>query len=123
KSKTPSAAVATAVADRFVRSDDDMKIHRELFAASSLLDKKIALPKVLELTKAAAANADAAADGPNAAGAVMANELYESRSIANARGEFIRVPDVPRQTVSAILRGRIEEISGWGHYEMDRPDD
>src|SRR5207248_2684530 len=119
--KAPNAAAATAAADDFVRGDDNMKIHRQLFVASALLDKKLALSKVLELAKAASANADAAAETSYAAGAVLASELYESRMIANARGEFIRVPDIPRQTISAILRGRIEEISGWGLYEMDNP--
>ena len=48
----------------------------------------------------------------------MASELYESRSIAFARNEMIVVPDVPRPMLSAILRGRIEELTGWTLYQQ-----
>ena len=56
---------------------------------------------------------------PDPATAVMASELYENRMIAAARGQYINVPSVPKQTLSSILRGRIEEIDGWTLYQMD----
>ena len=113
----------TAAADRFVSGDDTMKLHRELFVANALLQKRAALPKVLELTKSAIGNTDAALDGPEAPAAVMANELFESRTIAFARGDYLLVPSVPRNTLSAILRGRIEEITGRALYaQKNYPD-
>jgi hypothetical protein len=53
-------------------------------------------------------------DVPNPAAAVLADELYQSRQLAIARNELIIVPDVPRQTLSNILRGRIEDITRLG---------
>jgi hypothetical protein len=44
---------------------------------------------------------------------IMASELYANRSAAIAADRYIVVPEVPRQTLSAIARGRIEEIAGW----------
>ncbi len=120
-SATPNADTAAKAADAFARGDDKMKVHRQIFAATQLLDKKIALPKVVELAKATLPNVEPGLDIPNAASAVLASELYESRSIAAARGEYVTVPNVSRFTLSAILRGRIEEISGWALYEMDNP--
>lgn len=119
----PNADAAAKLADEFVRGDDKMRVHRQIFAASQLLEKKVALPKVLELTKAAAVNVDAGLDVPNVSVAVMASELYEARGLAASKGEYIQVPDVPRATLSAILRGQIEEISGWAAFQMDNPSD
>ena len=111
----------SATADKFIQGDDKMKIHRQLFVAGRLLDKKKDLPKVIELTQAAVRGVDTALDVPNASAAVMADELYETRTLAISRGEVLLVPDVPRQTLSVILRGRIEELSGWTLYQQDKP--
>ena len=51
-------------------------------------------------------------DAPDPTAAVMASELYESRTIAAARGDYISVPAVPKTILSSILRGRVEEING-----------
>ena len=92
-----------------------------VYAASLLLNKKVAPEKALELASAAIGGADTALDVPNANALVMASELYESRQTAFAQGQILRVPDVPRQTLSAILRGRIEELAGWALLQQDRP--
>ena len=113
-------AIAKA-ADEFVKGDDKMKVHRLLFTASQLLEKKTALPKVIELVKAAPQSLDSGLEIPEPEAAVMASELYENRAIAAARGQYINVPSVPRPTLSAILRGRIEEISGWTYFQMNDP--
>lgn len=113
-----SEAVSSAI-DDFVRGDDKMKIHRQIFAASELLEKKVAVPKILELTQAAPSALEAGLDVADPSTAVMASELYENRAIAASRGQYIYVPLVPRTTLSAILRGRIEEISGWASFQTD----
>lgn len=110
----------SAAADEFVRGDDKMKIHRQLFVATRLLDKRKALPKVLEMTQAAVRGVDSALDVPHPSAAVMADELYETRTLAMSRNEILLVPEVPRQTLSVILRGRIEEITGWALYQQDK---
>lgn len=112
-----------AAADQFVKGGDRMKVYRQIFVATQLLEKKAALPKVLELTKAATAGVEAGLDLPNSSMAVMANELYESRAIAATKGEYIVVPNVPRYTLSAVLRGRLEEIAGWANYNLGSADE
>lgn len=107
-----------AAADAFINGDDKMKVHRQLFVANALLQKRLLIPKVLELTKAALGNTDAALDTPLAGAAVMADELYDSRAIAFSRNDYLLVPEVPKQTLSAILRGKVEEIAGWALYKQ-----
>ncbi|MDQ3181795.1 MAG: hypothetical protein M3Q33_14930, partial [Acidobacteriota bacterium] len=110
----------TSAADEFIKGDDKMKLHRQLFVANRLLQKKMALPKVLQLTQSAVGGVDSALDVASPASAVLAEELYESRTIANTRGEIVIVPEVPRRTLSNILRGRIEEISGWALFQENK---
>ena len=118
RSPEPRSDIATNAIDEFLRSEDKMKVYRQLFAASELLEKKVALPKVLEITKAAPADLEVGLDIPEPSTAVMASELYENRAIAAASGRYINVPNVPRPTLSAVLRGRIEEITGWASFQM-----
>ncbi len=110
--------IAAAV-DAFTAGGDRMKLHRQIYAASILLQKRIALGKVLELTRAATGNTDSGLEVPNPRSAVMSSELYEARTNAFRRNEFLLVPEVPTPTLSAILRGRIEEIAGWALYNQN----
>ncbi|HEX8636413.1 MAG TPA: hypothetical protein VF692_00010, partial [Pyrinomonadaceae bacterium] len=96
-----------------------MRLHRQIYAANRLLQTGKALPKTLEITQSAIGKTDAALDVPTASAAVLADELYESRTLAVNRNQVIVVPEVPRQTLSAILRGRIEEIAGWTLYRQN----
>ncbi|MGB7207225.1 MAG: tetratricopeptide repeat protein [Pyrinomonadaceae bacterium] len=114
----PDETELSALTDEFVKGEDKMKLHRQMYSATILLQKNVALPKVLELVKSAIGNADAGLEVSTPAAAVMASELYESRTIAFAKNEIIVVPEVPRQTLSAILRGRIEELTGWTLYQQ-----
>lgn len=115
----PDEAEVAAAAGAFAAGSDNMRLHRQLYAADTMLQKKVALSKVLELTQAATGNTDAGLDVPNPSAAVMANELYNGRAIAFSRDEFLLVPDVPKQTLSAIMRGQVEEIAGWTLYQQD----
>jgi tetratricopeptide (TPR) repeat protein len=116
---TPDADIVVKAAEEFAAGEDKMKVHRLVYAANQLLEKKIAPKKVVELAKSAPAFLDAGLDAPDPAAAVMASELYESRTLAAARSEFINVPVVPRATLSAILRGRVEEMSGWAQLQLE----
>jgi tetratricopeptide (TPR) repeat protein len=116
---TPNEDEMLSAAQAFTKGTDKMRLHRQIYAASVLLQKKIAIPGVLELTKAAAATSDSALEVANPRSAVMASELYEPRAMAFRKGEFLLVPEVPSQTLSAILRGRIEEIAGWALYQQN----
>ena len=115
----PNEAEIAAAADAFTKASDKMKLHRQVYAAELLLENRQAYGKVLELTKAATGKTDAALDVPDPAAAVMASQLYEARSVAFRRNDFLLVPEVPRATLSAILRGRIEELSGWALYQQN----
>ncbi len=106
-------------ADNFANGSDNMRLHRQLFAASRLLQKKTALPKVLELMQSAIGGVDSALNVSAPSAAVLADEIYESRQYAITQNMVIVVPDIPRQTLSAILRGRIEDIAGWTFYQQN----
>ncbi len=108
-------------ADKFIGGTDKMKLHRQLFAAERLLEKKKSLPKVIELMRAAIGGVDAALDVPNPSSAVLAEQLYDARSLAIAKNQLVVIPAVPRQTLSNILRGRIEEITGWALFQDNKP--
>src|SRR5262249_49367749 len=109
-------------ADTFVSGDDNMKLHRQLYAANTLLTQRIALSKVTELADAGVGNTDAALDIPDAPAAVMASELYDARALALSKNEMLEMPrGVPRSTLSAILRGRVEEIAGWALFNENKP--
>lgn len=113
-----SSSTASVAADKFVGADDKMKIHRQLFAASQLLNKRLGPEKIIELTKSAVTSVDVTLDLPTASAAVFADELYRSRTMAAERDEYIQVPKIARLTLSAILRGRIEELSGAALLQM-----
>lgn len=115
---SPDETEITALADEFVRGDDKMKLHRQLYMANVLLQKNVALDKAAEFVKASVGNVEAGLDVSAPGAAVMASELYESRTIAFSRNEVLVIPEVPRQTLSAILRGRIEELAGWTLYQQ-----
>ncbi len=119
--RSDTQTVVKAV-DQFVQGDDAMKLHRQLYVAGILLDRRIELTRAADLAQSAIANVEAGIAAPNASAAVLASELYENRAIAVARGEYLSVPEVPRSTLSAIVRGRIEEINGWAKYQMDDPE-
>lgn len=119
----PNPDSSAAAADAFVSGSDNMRVYRQIFAASQLLEKKTALPKVIELTRSATSGLEAGLDLPNASIAVMASELYANRAAAALKGEYIVVPKVPRQTLSAVMRGRLEEVAGWAHYGLGSADD
>ncbi len=119
-----SDAEIAEAAEKFINEGGGgMKLHRRLFAADHLLKKKKALGKAAELMKAAPAEVDAALNVPNASSAVLAEELYESRVAAIAKNQLVIVPQVQRQTLSSIVRGRIEEISGELFLEDNRASD
>lgn len=118
-SAQPNEAEVAVAADAFAAGLDKMKIHRQIHAASMLLQKHVAPGKALELARAATGNTEKGLEVANPRSAVMASELYEARATAFRRNEFLLVPEVPTQTLSAILRGRIEEIAGWALYQQN----
>jgi tetratricopeptide (TPR) repeat protein len=119
----PDDRSLTDAADAFAKGDDAMAVHRELYAASVLLERKVALQKAVELANDAVKNVDSGLTAAAVSSAVMASELYAPRADAAIRGEYVIVPEVPRATLSSILRGRIEDIIGWASYQAGSDDE
>jgi tetratricopeptide (TPR) repeat protein len=113
----PDEATVIAAAERFAGGEDAMKVHRQLFAASLLLDRRVAVSKAGELAAAATGMTDTALSVANPSAAVLASELYEARRAAALKNEFLIVPTVPKQTLSAIFRGRVEELAARAFVE------
>ena len=112
--------VVTSAAKDFSSGDDNLRVYRQLFVAGHLLRKGIALPTVYELAQAARSSAEAGLGISSATIAVQAEEYREIRARAIASGATPRVPDAPRNLLSNLLRGRIEDISGWALYNQDK---
>lgn len=115
-----SDAEISELIDKFVGGDDNMKLHRQIFAAKQLLQQKKAADKVLELARSATGKVETALDVASPAAAVLADELYDSRRYAISRREIIVVPNIDRPTLSKILRGEIEEITGWALFQQNK---
>lgn len=116
--KTPDETIAAASAATFAEGADKMRFHRQLFAASQLAERSLSPTRTLELTKAAVASADDGLSVPMAAAPIMAGELYQSRTAAIATGKYVLVPEVSKQAISAIARGRIEELAGMALMQL-----
>lgn len=104
----------------FTKGDDALRTYRQIYVASKLLKKGVALPAVIELMDKATEGVEAALDAPAATVAVQAEELTEARERAIAQGSTLDVPDAPRSAISGILRGRIEDIAGLAYFNMDK---
>ena len=119
----PDETVIAAAADKFAEGSDPMQVHRKLFAASQLIDKRVAVAKAAELAKGAVTGVDTGLTTPSSSTAVMASEIYIPRKESALRGEYLNVPEIPAGTRSAILRGRIEDIIGWAQFQANQTDD
>lgn len=115
---SPDADAAAAAAAKFANGSDVMQLHRQLYAASALLEKGVAPAASLELTRAAMSRVDDGIAVPQSSAAVMAAELYDARRSALLVDQFVIVPTIPKPTLSAIVRGRIEETAGWALFEQ-----
>src|SRR6266516_4958653 len=112
-----------AAAQEFAAGEDPMRTYRQIYVGSRLLKKGIALPTVIELSEAAMHGVEAALDTPAATVAVQADDLLDIRASAIAAGGTPPVPDAPRTALSALLRGRIEDITGWTLFNQDKKEE
>jgi hypothetical protein len=89
-----------------------------MYVAGRLLKRGAALDAVLERTEAAIGGVESALAAPLAPVALFADELGEVRARAIAEGATTTVPNVPRDMLSKVMRGRIEELAGWALYNQ-----
>lgn len=118
--KVDEAGLVAAAREFAGAGDDDMRVYRQLFAASRLLQQGIAYPVAQELADAARNGVDAAIFVPAVTVAAQADELHDIRARAIAIGGTPDVPDAPRNVLANILRGRIEDLSGWALLNQDK---
>jgi predicted Zn-dependent protease len=115
------AVTAAAAADEFASGDDEMRAYRQLYAAARLLRTGVALSKAYALAEAARNGLNDALGVPAVTVAVQAEEYYGIRAQAIASGSTPDVPEAPRNVLSNLLTGRIEDLSGWILFNQDRP--
>jgi uncharacterized membrane protein YgcG/tetratricopeptide (TPR) repeat protein len=111
---------AVAAAKEFAAGDDAMRIYRQLYAASRLIQQRIGFQTAQDLADAARDGVDAAIFVPAVTVAVQADELRDIRARAIAVGGTPDIPDAPRNVLANILRGRIEDLSGWALFNQDK---
>ncbi|HEV7857078.1 MAG TPA: TPM domain-containing protein [Pyrinomonadaceae bacterium] len=113
------AEVVAAIKD-FTAGEDNMRAYRQLYAASRLVQRGVALPLVLELTEAATGGIEAALTASTSTIAVQADELRSIRAQAIASGGTPNVAEAPRNVLSNILRGRLEDLAGLALFNQDK---
>jgi len=114
---------ATAAAKEFASGDDATLVFRQLYAGSWLLQKGIGFQTAYELAEAARNSADAGMNVPDLTLAVQADEFRVIRARAIAAGGTPDIPEAPRNVLSNLLRGRIEDISGLALFKQDKLDE
>jgi uncharacterized membrane protein YgcG/tetratricopeptide (TPR) repeat protein len=120
---TISEPNAIAAAKEFVAGDDAARVHRELYAASRLLQRSVGFQTAYELAEAARTSADAGMNVPELTLAVQADEFRSIRARAIAAGATPDIPEAPRNVLSNLLRGRIEDTSGWALLSQDKAEE
>ena len=113
-----STAVATA--REFASGNDNMRAFRQLYAASRLLRHNIAVPTVIELADDARKASDDAVKAPSATLAAQADEYTALRTRAIAAGTVPDVAEAPQNVLTNILKGRIEDLTGWALLDQGK---
>ncbi|HKY26688.1 MAG TPA: TPM domain-containing protein [Pyrinomonadaceae bacterium] len=113
-------AAAAVAAKEFASGPDEMRVYRQLYAANRLVEKGIALPTAYELTEAARSSVDEALMVPVLTVAVQAEEYRDLRARVLAQGGTPEIAEAPRDVMSNILRGRIEDIAGWALFQQNK---
>jgi tetratricopeptide (TPR) repeat protein/uncharacterized membrane protein YgcG len=111
-----------SAAKAFAAGDDDARVHRELYAANRLLQKGVGFQAAYELAEAARGSAEAGLTVPDLTVVVQADEFRLIRARAIAQGGTPDIPEAPRNILSNLVRGRIEDTSGWALYNQDKLD-
>ena len=112
-----------AAAKEFASGDDAARVHRQLYVASRLLQKGVGYQTAYELAESARNSAEAGMNVPAVTLAVQADEFRSIRARAIAAGGTPDIPEAPRNVLSNLLRGRIEDISGWALFNQDKLDE
>lgn len=112
--------IATTAAKEFAGGDDAARVYRQLYAASRLMQKGIGYQTAYELAEGARSSADAGMTVPALTLAIQADEFRAIRARAIAAGGTPNIPEAPRNVLSNLLRGRIEDLTGWALFNQDK---
>jgi uncharacterized membrane protein YgcG/Flp pilus assembly protein TadD len=121
--ETINEQTAVAAAKEFASGNDAARAHRELYAATRLLQKGIGFQTAYELAEAARTSAATALTVPAVTVAVQADEYRDIRARAISAGGTAEIVDAPANILSNILRGHIEDASGWALFNLDKVDE
>jgi tetratricopeptide (TPR) repeat protein len=112
---------AVALAKQFASGEDAWRVHRQLYAAAKLMQKGIGYQTAYELAEAARGSADAGLTVAALTLVIQADEYRDIRARAISSGGTPQITDAPSNVLANILRGRIEDISGWALFNQDKP--
>ena len=109
-----------AIAQDFTAGNDAMRTFRQIYVADQLVRKRVALSTVIDLMDQATAGVEAALSAPTATLAVQPDEYRDIRNRALVQGGTPSIPDAPREALSGLLRGRIEDLAGLALFNLDK---
>ncbi|HEY2962783.1 MAG TPA: TPM domain-containing protein [Pyrinomonadaceae bacterium] len=113
-------SAAVAAAQDFAAGTDNMRAFRQLYAASRLLRNGVGASAALELVVAAKKASDDALNTPVLTLAVQADEFRDLRARSIASGAVPDVAEAPRNVLTNILKGRIEDLHGWVLFNQEK---
>jgi uncharacterized membrane protein YgcG/tetratricopeptide (TPR) repeat protein len=116
-------AEVVAAGQEFAAGEDAMRTFRQVYVASRLMKKRIALPTVIELSQAAMHGVESALDTGAPTVAVQADDLKDIRATAIAVGGTPSVDEAPRSALSSLLRGHIEDLIGWALFNQEKKEE
>lgn len=104
-------------AGTFASGNDEMRFYRQLYVIERLVKRPSDVTPavrdhIVAIAEAATATVEIALDTPTATEAAFADELRKTRLDAIAVGTTPQLPRVPRQVISAVVRGRLEDARG-----------
>lgn len=114
---------ALTIAQNFIAGEDGMRTFRLVYVAGRFVRKGVALSSVVDLMDSAIKGVEAALSMPAATVAVQPEELSDMRARARAQNATPDVPDAPRNALSGLLRGRIEDLAGLALFNLDKPEE
>jgi tetratricopeptide (TPR) repeat protein len=115
--------LVTEAAKEFTAGEDNMRAYRHLYAAMRMVRASVALDVAFDLTERATSGVEVALDSPAATTATLAEELSIALARSTALGTTTAIPNVQRNVLGNILRGRIEDLKGWILLNQDKPSD
>lgn len=116
----PDARAAAEAAREFAAGDDAMRAYRNVYAANRLEQIGASPAEALARAEAAIAGVEPALSVAHAPVALFAEtqELREMRKQVVEQDAPLNLLAVDRDTISRVLRGRIEGLAGWALYNQ-----